>query len=270
MRQSTRASAAATLPLSPSDDGESSEQTARCRADPSRVTGSVCPRSKPPRGEREQPDEREPRSDDGERHGRDREVVEPDDRREDERRRRGQREATPAPRPAQQRAPAARVARRPPLEPPVCTRSPRMGSVLVERLGRAQSNAEVLVEAVNGSKSRARRPRAWPRLPPERAPGGEPDAERPAEELDRSCDADCDARASRRSRVRQAIAVSRQSSGVRCETRISPITCGQSAKRRRPASRGRRRARAKAQSRSARGRPSRRRRSRRATASTAP
>ena len=56
-----------------------------------------------PRGEREEPDEREPRSDDGKRHERDREVVEPHDWRQGERGRDGEGKAAVAPRGGKER-----------------------------------------------------------------------------------------------------------------------------------------------------------------------
>ena len=195
-----------------------------------------------PRGERREPDPREPRPIDAERDGREREVVEPNDRGEHKGRGDREREAAVAPGRRRSAPPTGqhRRARRR-LRGPACTSIPNtVYAVLVECRARAEERPEVGVDArCTAARAGARRNDGTCHEDVARAAGRrEPDGERPHEELHARREADagpgapcCPPRAPRE-RERAA----RPGSGGRRASRPRPRARGE--RRRRPASRG--------------------------------
>ena len=121
------------------------------------VAGPDAGALQPPRREGEEPDRRQPRAADGERHRRDREVVEPDDRGEDERGGEGQGEAAEPPRRGEQRR--SRGERRDPSSELRAARLHHEAEdrvrVLVEAPAEAEQDAHVLVERREGQDRRS-------------------------------------------------------------------------------------------------------------------
>ena len=197
----------------------------------------MTPRADPGRrhaeGEdRDQPDPREPRTDDGERNRGQGEVVEPDDRGEQQGGRDEEPEAAPAPGHDEHRE-----ARRESDHTCYCSGDAGLGEqpvrrvpVLVERVAEPTQEPRVLEDADEGQEEQEGRRgngRRDSRLQPPTL-RREPEGERPDEELQRDREAEHEPGIAVRSRVLQTIATSRQRIRVRCAVRISPITGPQS------------------------------------------